>query len=62
MASGKRMENESFIDYRKRLANTEKALRLYCKRPFKFDEGFDAFMGMMFQTRDIENNTEIISA
>jgi len=62
MASGKRMENESFVDYRKRLAQNEKALRLYCKRPFKFDQGFDAFMEMMFPPVEQEMKSETTSA
>lgn len=62
MASGKRMENESFVDYRKRLTQTEKALRLYCKRPFKFDQGFDSFMEMMFPIVEQENESATISA
>jgi hypothetical protein len=54
MASGKRMEDESFEEYRLRLWCEEKAYRLYRQRRF----GSMSYNGYVDKIMDMFNNTQ----
>jgi hypothetical protein len=66
MASGKRMEDETFEDYRLRLWCEEKAFRLYTQRRFdnlSYDGCIKKIQDMMLNVADtINTETEIVSA